>query len=159
MDYGGHDSIFEDNLVLAFPYDAQQCFDLASFVEGHGHQVRRNRCLIGLGNKMGSGCGDPSCASSIPETKDSLELVGTLWTSCGDSTLRISSNEYYTVDGEANIQFEDGTFSLEEAQKKCGIEEGSTSSKLPGEDTVLMWGKEMVDEMKAGQQELSVSIE
>lgn len=160
MDYGGHDSIFEDNLVLAFPYDAQQCFDLAGFLEGHGHQVRRNRCLIGLGNKMGSGCGDPSCASSIPETKDSLELVGTFWSSCGDSTLSVSTNEYYTPDGEAMIHFEDGIYSLEEVQKKCGLEAGSTTAKLPDEDTILKWGKQMVQEMsvKPEQQESSLSI-
>eukprot|EP00980_Cylindrotheca_fusiformis_P030251 scaffold24611_cov166-Cylindrotheca_fusiformis.AAC.4 len=147
MDYGGHDSIFEDNLVMAYPYDGQQCFDLAGFLEGHGHQVRRNRCLVGLGNKMGSGCGDPSCASSVPETKDSLELVGTWWASCGDARLSISSNEYYTVDGEATIHLENEVFSLEEAQKKCGLEAGSTKSKLPDVDTILMWGREMVDAM------------
>jgi len=50
MDYGGHDSLFEDNLVIRYPYKRTQsrpCVDLSgTFQPGHGHVVRRNTCLV-----------------------------------------------------------------------------------------------------------------
>lgn len=144
MDYGGHDSVYEDNLVLSYPYDAQDCFDFAPFLEGHGHIARRNRCLVGLGHKMDSGCGDPSCAVPFPETDDANELVGTFYSNCGDKTLQLESNKYYTPDGIAKIRFEDALFSLQEVQKKCGLENGSTSEKLPDEETMIGWASQVL---------------
>lgn len=144
MDYGGHDSVYEDNLILSYPYDAQECFDFAHFLEGHGHVARRNRCLIGLGHKMGSGCGDPSCAVPFPETKDANELIGTYYSPCGDTKLHLESNEYYTPDGKAMIQFEDGLFSLEDVKKKCKLENSSTSDTLPDEETMIGWASQVL---------------
>lgn len=144
MDYGGHDSVYEDNLVLSYPYDAQDCFDFANFLEGHGHIARRNRCIVGLGHKMDSGCGDPSCAVPYPETKDTNELVGTFYSSCGDRTLQLESNKYFSPDGKAMIRFGDELFSLEEVQKKCGLENGSTSDTHPDEETMIRWASQVL---------------
>ena len=39
MDYGGHDSEFTGNIVMAYPYDGQQCVNLGTFKPGHGHSA------------------------------------------------------------------------------------------------------------------------
>lgn len=50
MDYGGHDSVFEDNLVIRYPWKRTQsrpCVDLGgTFLPGHGHVIRRNTCIV-----------------------------------------------------------------------------------------------------------------
>ena len=146
MDYGGHDSLFEDNLIMTYPYDGQQCFDVGGgFFEGHADVYRRNRCLVGLGNKMGSGCGDPSCASTTPESIESQMLVGS--TDChGNTTLQLYSNEYYTPTGEALIQcFGDKKYSLEDIERLFGLEAQSKKATLPDEDTMLEWARDMVE--------------
>jgi hypothetical protein len=146
MDYGGHDSVFADNLVMAYPYDGSQCFNMGGFLEGHEDALQRNRCLVGLGNKMGSGCGDPSCAEPTPESEASQQLIGRLWGGCEDSPPTLSSNEYYTPDGEAKIQCgNEDTYSLEELQVKFGLEGGSTNARLPDEDTMLSWAEAMIN--------------
>lgn len=151
MDYGGHDSIFEDNLVLSYPYDGQQCFTMDSFngnnFTTNAHIVRRNRCFIGLGNKMSSGCGDPSCASPYPESKESLELIGTHRDTCTNGKLVLSSNKYFTPSGQGKIQLDDGLFTLKDAQTKCGMDTNSTVEKLPNEMQILESVKEMIREM------------
>mmetsp|Transcript_11555 Transcript_11555/g.12404 ORF Transcript_11555/g.12404 Transcript_11555/m.12404 type:complete len:1059 (-) Transcript_11555:164-3340(-) len=48
MDYGGHDSIFEYNMVMSFSYHSGPCFGMGTFLEGHGDILRGNRCLVGL---------------------------------------------------------------------------------------------------------------
>ena len=141
---GGHDSVFEDNLIMAFPYDGSQCFNMGDFYNGHGDILRRNRCLVGLGHKMGSGCGDPSCANPIPESDESQQIVGHLWGGCDNSTVELSDNQYFTPDGEAQIECQDNTFTLEEVQTKFGMEKGSSKAKLPDEEMMIDWAKEMM---------------
>ena len=65
MDYGGHDSVFEDNLVLSYGLNHSDCFEVANFLPGHGHAMRRNKCLVGLqgdSHPYHQGCGDPMCS-------------------------------------------------------------------------------------------------
>jgi hypothetical protein len=144
MDYGGHDSVFEDNLVMSYPYDGSQCFNMGGSLEGHGDVLRRNRCLVGLGNRMDSGCGDPSCASSIPDSDESQRVVGTLWGGCQDSHLTLSSNAYYTPDGEAIIRCGEEDVTLEEMQTRFALESDSVKARLPDEETMLQWAKSMI---------------
>lgn len=147
MDYGGHDSIFENNLVMAYPYDDQNCFSMASFFEGHGHIFRNNRCMIGLGHKMGSGCGDPSCAAPLPSNNKSLEVIGNLWSGCKHTNFHSLSNEYYTPSGKAFINCRDGKgqyYSLSQVQELFNLEKGSSVDWLPDEDTMIKWARSMI---------------
>lgn len=141
---GGHDSVFEDNLIMAFPYDGSQCFSMGSFYQGHGDVLRNNRCLVGLGHHMDSGCGDPSCASPIPETDASQQIVGHLWGGCENSAVVLSHNQYFTPDGNAKIGCQDDAIPLEEMETKYGMEDGSTHSKLPDEETMIKWAKQLL---------------
>ena len=143
---GGHDSIFEDNLIMSYPYDGGQCFNMGSFYQGHGDILRRNRCLVGLGNKMGSGCGDPSCADPIPESLESQQIVGHIWDSCENSAVELSMNEYFTPDGEVKIGCGDDILSLDYIQQTFGMEMGSTRAKLPDEETMIQWAKDVFND-------------
>eukprot|EP00934_Nitzschia_sp_Nitz4_P006339 Nitzschia sp. Nitz4//scaffold304_size22322//19029//21871//NITZ4_008574-RA/size22322-snap-gene-0.3-mRNA-1//-1//CDS//3329547079//6329//frame0 len=146
MDYGGHDSVFEDNLVMAFPYDGSRCFNMGGFYPSHGDTFRNNQCMVGLGAKMGSGCGDPSCASPIPEPDASQETVGHLWAGCKDTPVELSGNQYYTPDGVANIDCGSSVVALEEMQQDFGLELGSSVAKLPDEDTMVEWARAKVEQ-------------
>ena len=147
---GGHDSVFEDNLIMAFPYDGSQCFNMGDFYKGHGDVLRRNRCLVGLGNSMGSGCGDPSCASPVPETRESQEIVGHLWGGCHDSAVKLTENQYFTPDGEVKIGCQDDSVPLEELQSKYGMELGSSKAKLPDDETMIEWARVMLQGPQQG---------
>jgi hypothetical protein len=143
MDYGGHDSVFEDNLVMSYPYDGQGCFNMGGFLEGHGDTLRRNICIVGLGNKMDSGCGDPSCASSRPENEESLEVVGRYGGGCLDSTVSLEQNQYFTPNGKAMFYCDDKKYSLAEMQK-FHLEVGSSEAQVPSEDVLLNWARSMI---------------
>ena len=145
MDYGGHDSIFVYNLVMTYPYDGQQCFNVAGFKEGHGDAFRNNECLIGLGHSRGSGCGDPSCADPRPPNKDLQELVGTILGNCTGPHFILSSNSYYTSTGNAKIRCESEAYSLADIQTKYKLETGSTVDRLPDESTMVQWAKDFLD--------------
>lgn len=146
MDYGGHDSVFEDNLVIAFPYRKSQCFGMGSFFEGHGDILRRNRCLLGLGNSPGSNeWDDPYDEAPLPGEKEPEHNVGSFGGECEHSPLTLASNEYYTPDGEANVSCGSGTYSLNDLQEKFGLEEGSTNALLPDDETILQWAEDKID--------------
>ena len=36
MDYGGHDQVFNDNVIYVRDSDGQNCFNQGSYLEGHG---------------------------------------------------------------------------------------------------------------------------
>lgn len=44
MDYGGHDSDFHDNVVVA--RSGQNCIGTASFVAGHADRYFNNSCVV-----------------------------------------------------------------------------------------------------------------
>ena len=44
MDYGGHDSDFHDNVVVA--RNGQNCIGTASFVAGHADRYFNNSCVV-----------------------------------------------------------------------------------------------------------------
>jgi hypothetical protein len=129
---------------MAFPYDDSQCFNMADFFQGHGDVLRRNRCLLGVGNRMDSGCGDPSCARPVPETDESQQVVGHVWGGCQDSAAELTENQYFTPDGEVKIDCQDDVVLLEELQSKYGMEKGSTKGRLPDEETMIAWAMDLL---------------
>ena len=46
MDYSGHDSAFERNLVVVNAYDGQNCINGGGFPPGHRSNFTDNRCII-----------------------------------------------------------------------------------------------------------------
>jgi hypothetical protein len=116
MDYGGHDSIFEDNLVIGYPHK-RVCVGFGSFFEDHGHIVRRNTCLAGNGN----------------EAMIQLET-------CKNNHAILHDNKYFSPNGRAFCQcgYNDPVIPLDDLQSTFGIEKGSTVDLLPGDPEVVM---------------------
>ena len=115
MDYGGHDSIFEDNLVIAYPHKGV-CVGFGSFFPGHGHVVRRNTCLVPM--------------SDTPV----VQLA-----KCKGSNAVLHDNRYFTPNATATAQCGYGgePIPFEELKKQFGIEQGSSVEATPKEAKVV----------------------
>eukprot|EP00537_Pseudo-nitzschia_pungens_P000096 CAMPEP_0172370382 /NCGR_PEP_ID=MMETSP1060-20121228/37386_1 /TAXON_ID=37318 /ORGANISM="Pseudo-nitzschia pungens, Strain cf. cingulata" /LENGTH=1053 /DNA_ID=CAMNT_0013095627 /DNA_START=190 /DNA_END=3351 /DNA_ORIENTATION=+ len=158
MDYGGHDSIYEQNMAISLSYRDGPCFGMGSFKQGHGDVLRGNRCLVGVGKDEDSNgrrreetiynvakleALHKHYGVSKPKTWDDETLfVGMLWGSCKDSPVTLESNEYYTPDGIARIGCDGGRFyTLSELQSNFGLEVNSMVASLPDVDIVLEWAR------------------
>lgn len=130
---------------MSYPYDGAQCYGMGGFLPRHGHTMRGNRCLVGLGRHMDSGCGDLSCAKSSPETDASQETIGHLWDGCKDSNMILYNNTYYTPDGKARVDCGNDAVLLSELQRRFGLESGSTGLPLPDDDSMLDWAKSLIN--------------
>lgn len=109
MDYGGHDSIFEDNLVISYGNRDQRCINFGDFRPGHGHIVRRNTCLV------------PKSGVIIALEK------------CHQSNANLHDNRYFTPDGSATVECSYGAepLSFDVVQHLYGLEVGSTVQRTP----------------------------
>lgn len=120
MDYGGHDSIFQHNLVITLPYDGANCFNLGTFKAGHQHRYVNNRCII-------IGC-----------RGDCSEIVGSTASCEGISAPRLSSNMYFTQHCNATLKCGSKLIPLNKLQSDYpGVEEKSSKHCLPDEDTMV----------------------
>jgi hypothetical protein len=123
MDYGGHDSIFEDNIVIGYPRKSM-CVGFGSFYEGHGHVVRRNICL----------------AANSNEPIIQLET-------CENNHAILHENTYYTPNGNASCLCGYNTIPIpfEQCKDVFGIENRSTVSPTPKDAlTVINWAKKIL---------------
>jgi len=120
MDYGGHDSIFEDNLVMAYPNKpGVKCVGFGSFFPGHGHVVRRNKCLV-------------------PRTDDAIISLSR----CNHSNAILHDNAYFTPNGTVTAECGDqkSLLPLHRLQESFGIENGSIAAVSPNTtEEVMAW--------------------
>ena len=123
MDYGGHDSRFDRNLVITYQYDDQNCFNVGGFVPGHGDAARNNTCLL-----IGEDAADEDHVGS----SDACEPGG----------MALGGNAYYTLHGNASVTCGGARYSIAAMQARFGNELGSTASTLPDDATVLRWMRE-----------------
>jgi hypothetical protein len=146
MDYGGHDSIYEENLVLASEYKA--CIGFDTFLPGHGHIVRNNQCIVGLETLSSLKHGDlarprDSSGRLRERVPDNIAYLGR----CKDSNTMLLNNSYYTPHGNASINCWDIGFSevsLADLQEKYGLEQGSFSTTIPPVETILEWARSIL---------------
>ena len=121
MDYGGHDSIYEHNLVIGFPHRVS-CIGFGSFLPGHGHVVLNNRCIV------------PSIAKPI------IELAR-----CDEkSNVVLASNQYFGPSKNITIRCGYGNDPIPflTAQEMYSIERNSTIDTLPTNQQILAWANE-----------------
>ena len=125
MDFGGTDSIYEDNLVVTYPHRrGQNCIGFGSFFEGHGDIVRRNKCIV-----------------------PANDLPSILVTHCDHMTARLYQNEYFSPNGTVLVECEfnsNNIFTLEAAQEKYGLETGSTASVTPPIAEIVKWSRDIL---------------
>jgi hypothetical protein len=115
MDYGGHDSVFEDNLVIGYPKKSN-CVGFGTFYEGHGHVVRRNICLAA-------------------NDKEAIIQLG----SCVRNGSILHDNSYFTPSGTAFCQcgYKSPLIPFDKFQTLYGYEDGSTISVAPKDVKVV----------------------
>ena len=94
MDFGGHDTILEENIFWKEGGDGQDCINTGAFLRGHGCRYARNKCLLPQVHLIGhvSGCDCPGVAKSSPQPSD---------TECG---VEIEENEYYGFAANLTVQ-------------------------------------------------------
>jgi hypothetical protein len=139
MDYGGHDSIYEYNLVVGYPRKSM-CIGFGSFDPGHGHTVRYNRCIV------------PDSTSVIVQLGQCDDRIGTKSTKSANAESvrcdknddsnaeRIYENEYYAVDPSqlrAQCSYSDEPIPFSRLEKDHGIEIGSQALEEPDDVTIL----------------------
>jgi len=125
MDYGGTDSIYEDNLVITYPpQSGQNCIGFGSFHRGHGDVVRRNKCIVG---------------------HDGVPSI--LLTDCDDMTAELYQNEYFSPNGTIFVEceFDDKyVYTLDYVQGEFGFEINSTAAKTPMVEDIMKWTKALL---------------
>ena len=123
-DYGGHDSVFSDNLVIVSPYDGQNCINLNHFKPKHQHKFTNNICAI------------LSCRG-----RDCDDLIGFTYASCSETAKFpvLYNNTYYTKNGNASLKCADNTYAIEKLQMKWNYEHGSSAHSLPDDDLMISW--------------------
>ena len=120
MDYGGHDSVFEDNLVMSYPdKPGVKCVGFGSFFPKHGHIVRRNKCLV-------------------PRSKDAIISLAR----CKDSNAILYDNQYFTPNGTVTVEcgYSGTVLPLHQVQETFGLENRSTAMISPNTtEVVVAW--------------------
>lgn len=122
MDYGGHDSLFHSNVVIA--RRGQNCLGTASFVAGHATQIYDNDCVV-----------------------YGTERVDDLFENCDqhlapNEPVRGYNNRFYTQHANASATCDCcGLRPVTEAWAQ-GIETNATAYPLPSGDTIISWGRD-----------------
>lgn len=125
MDYGGHDSLFHDNVIIAS--SGQNCLGTASFVAGHADQVYNNKCVV-----------------------YGTERVDDLFENCdkdlgpGMEPVHGYNNSFYTANGNASATCDCcGLRPL--AQLPAGLEDNFQALGLPTGDQVIAWARDKLN--------------
>lgn len=122
MDYGGHDSLFHDNVVAAT--SGQNCIGTASFVTGHADRYFNNSCIV-YGNERVDDLFE-NCNS--PPSPGQEMLIG-------------YSNRYFTPNSNASATCDCcGLVPL--SKLPAGLEDNFTSSAIPAGDVIIGWARE-----------------
>ena len=134
MDYGGHDSIFESNVVVVRPYDGQNCFNSWEFVAGHQDHHFNNTCVI-----MG--------ARNIHDVNMVINQGAGGVCDGGPAAMIMHDNHYYTRDGNASVICGPTPWGVTIAdlrEKFPAFEARSTASTIPAPETIIQWGRNVL---------------
>ncbi|CAE7521386.1 unnamed protein product [Symbiodinium natans] len=115
MDYGGHGSTFESNLVFS-KRGGGQCIGTGDFLKGLGDIFRNNTCWI-----------------RGPGKKD--DVVGS--TSCDPAVMNLDDNIFGTTMGTARMSCGSRHIAIKELVKATGVGKGSVAQKLPSAEHLL----------------------
>jgi hypothetical protein len=118
MDYGGHDSKYESNLIITFPSKwRQMCIDFGTFGESHGHVVLNNTCMV-------------------PRSDEPILFLD----QCRESHTTLARNRYLTPDGNASAVCGYGSDPIPFAsfQDSFALEQGSVVVRNPSDALVVV---------------------
>jgi hypothetical protein len=137
MDYGGHDSIYEYNLVVGYPRKSM-CIGFGSFDAGHGHTVRYNRCVVPDSTSVIVQLG--RCDDCLSTKSTNADVESSRCDQDDSNAKRIYENEYYAADPSqlrARCSYSDEPIPFSRLEKDYGIEIGSQALEEPGNVSIL----------------------
>ena len=130
-DYGGHDSLLHDNLIVVRTYDGQACINSGDFVPGHETRIFNQTCVL------------PPGGSSPRESPNVVAHVDQACFGPAPGRLVAHGNAYFTRDGNATAVCGDGSQVLI-ANMTPPFEAGSTSGTTPPGDVLIAWARELL---------------
>jgi len=126
MDYGGHDSIFANNVVAVRTYDGQACLNEGNYVPGYESAQYGNVCIL-----------PPQGSSKDPELVDPY-LGSSPCSGGGPGDPITHDNSYYTITGRATVMCGNGsTVSILDLLPP--VEARATVGTIPDSDTLISW--------------------
>ena len=137
MDYGGHDSIVNNNIIYHGQNDGQNCVNTWPFLPDHGAEYHGNRCILPKSTNLGNlfhGCQCPGKATNPPWKPGTNDPQS----ECG---VDFADNSYYTMNGTAKMSCGDNP-DWDDWQHKYGSDSGSTLQGLPSDDELIGWARE-----------------
>jgi len=120
MDYGGHDSLFADNLIITRPYDGQNCVNMAAFYPKHQHRYMFNTCIMPVSVRQKVG--------HLSYCNGNNQKPGIL-----------RNNSYFSKGANASFECNGQLDTLLQVQEKFHLESGSMSNELPSDDIIFDW--------------------
>ena len=122
MDYGGHDSKFHHNVVIAV--HGQNCVGTASFIAGHATSLYENDCVV-----YGTERVDDLFENCDKDLAPQVPMNG-------------YNNRFYTALGNASATCDCcGLRPLAGQAWAVGIETNASAFTLPSGDTIIAWGR------------------
>jgi hypothetical protein len=99
MDFGGHDTMVNDNMFYKFKGDGQNCINTWPYVYNHGTTYSGNKCMLPESHNIGSvnGCDCPGDGGGSHRPSDEQ---------CGVS---FSDNEYYGFKANLTVSCHGGS--------------------------------------------------
>ena len=144
MDYGGHDSAFHSNVVIAL--HGQNCIGTASFVFGHEDLYFDNDCVV-YGKERVDDLFEVRCdpAGEPFMSMPPLNFTRPPTQNCNkdlapNAALHGFNNRYYTPLANATATC-DCCGERPLAQLPPGLADNYTSSGLPTAETIISWGR------------------
>ena len=133
MDYGGHNSIFESNVVIVRPYDGQNCVNSGGFVAGHQDRIFNNTCQI-------------MDARSSEDVNMVINQGAGGTCSMGPDAIVLYDNKYYTRDGNASVVCGGPYGTTLEVHREAfpEFERGSVWGELRGPEVVIQWARDVL---------------
>ena len=122
QDYGGHDSKFHHNVVIAV--HGQNCVGTASFIAGHATSLYENDCVV-----YGTERVDDLFENCDKDLAPQVPMNG-------------YNNRFYTALGNASATCDCcGLRPLAGQAWAVGIETNASAFTLPSGDTIIAWGR------------------
>ena len=127
--YGGHDSLLHDNLVVVRTYDGQGCINSGDFVPGHETRIFNQTCVL------------PPTGSSPRQSPNIVTHVDAACFGPAPGRLVAHDNKYFTLDANATAQCGGGA-QVPIAAMPPPFEAGSTAGAIPPGEVLIAWARE-----------------
>eukprot|EP00039_Didymoeca_costata_P013183 m.196382 g.196382 ORF g.196382 m.196382 type:complete len:799 (+) comp15699_c0_seq3:667-3063(+) len=139
MDYGGHDSVFSNNVIYVRDSDGQNCINTGAYLAGHGMEYSGNKCILPFSKNIGhvAGCDCINSSSLSNKQSGSRDDPGPR-EECG---VYFHDNEYFGIDQNLTMTCSNPPLSFQQWQAD-GQDVNSKEWAIPTDDQLIYWARE-----------------